>query len=82
MVARNIKICFSLILFLAGSGASADSFTDMLQNLAVQTACLGQYSSTEAGGSWEDDLHDYYTPQMMAGRFKEMSGERTRIETF
>lgn len=60
----------------------ADDFTDILQDLAIQTACLGQYSATQAGGGWYDDPHDYYTPQMMASRFKNMSGSMTRTTTF
>lgn len=71
-----VFICFSL------NFANADDFTDMLQDLAMQTACLGAYSSTEAGSSWIDDPQDYYQPYMMAERFAEISGNRTRIQTF
>lgn len=60
----------------------ADSFSDILQDLAIQTACIGQYSATQTGGGWYDDPHDYYTPQMMAERFKNMSGSMTRTTTF
>lgn len=60
----------------------ADSFTDAIQDLAIQTACIGQYSATQAGGGWYDDPHDYYTPPMMADRFKDMSGNMTRTDTF
>ena len=60
----------------------ADSFTDILQDLAIQTACIGQYSMTQAGGGWYDDPQDYYTPQMMAERFRQMSGNMTRTTTF
>ena len=60
----------------------ADSFTDTIQDLAMQTACIGQYSATQAGGGWYDDPHDYYTPQMMAERFAKMSGNMTRTTTF
>lgn len=31
---------------------SADDFTDVPQDLAIQTACLGQYSATQAGDGW------------------------------
>ena len=60
----------------------ADSFTDAIQDLAIQTACVGQYSATQAGGGWYNDPHDYYTPQMMAERFSKMSGNMTRTTTF
>ncbi len=48
----------------------------------MQTACIGQYSATQAGGGWNDDPHDYYTPKMLAERFKKMSGDMTRTTTF
>lgn len=70
-----LLIAFSVVLY-------ADEFTDILQDLAVQTACTGKYSATQAGGGWRDDPHDYYTPEMMAECFKAMSGSMTRIATF
>ena len=60
----------------------ADAFTDIIQDLAAQTACLGVYSATQAGGGWYEDPQDYYTPRMMAQRFARMSGKKTRTETF
>lgn len=79
----RIHICvLAVIFYITGNITYADEFTDMLQDLAVQTACLGTYSSTEAGKTSKEDPHDYYTPSMMAERFSEMSGSRTRIETF
>ncbi|MDR2803942.1 MAG: hypothetical protein LBB22_06615 [Treponema sp.] len=44
----------------------------MLQDLAVQTACLSMYYSAETGiiaTSRYDDPPDYYNPPMMANRF-------------
>ncbi len=77
------KILFSfLFISLFMGNASADKFTDVLQDIAVQTACLGKYSNVEAGIHSEKDPKDYYTPSMMAERFARMSKERTRIETF
>lgn len=72
----------SIILLFSLVSSYADSFTDILQDLAVQTACIGQYSATQAGGGWDEDPHDYYTPSMMAERFKNMSGNMTRTTTF
>ena len=60
----------------------ADPFTDAIQDLAMRTACIGQYSMTEAGGGWYDDPHDYYTPQMIASRLAQESGNMTRSNTF
>jgi len=71
-----------IVLLVFISVSLADSFTDAIQDLAVQTACIGQYSASEAGGGWYDDPHDYYTPQMMAGRFARMSGNKTMTTTF
>lgn len=80
---KNRHIIFEIIIsLLAATLSYADSFTDILQDLAVQTACIGQYSATQAGGGWYDDPHDYYTPPMMAERFKNMSGNMTRTTTF
>jgi hypothetical protein len=67
--------------------AKADDLAVLLQDLAIQTACLGMYSSTEADLKDEItnryvDPPDWYTPPMMASRFAEMSGNMTRITTF
>lgn len=79
----KIKISFILFQILVfESFCHADTFTDMIQDLAMQTACLGCYSNTEAGYSNIQDPHDYYTPQFLAKRFAEMSGNRTRTQTF
>ena len=69
------------IFLLLSVYSFADSFTDAIQDLAMQTACVGQYSAAEAGG-WFDDPHDYYTPRTLAERFAKMSGNRTRTTTF
>lgn len=71
-----------ILLFSSTVILFADSFLNIIQDLAMQTACIGSYSSTQAGGGWYDDPHDYYTPQRLAARFKKMSGERTRTQTF
>ena len=73
---------FLIIIIFPYFATFADSFTDAIQDLAIQTACIGKYSATQAGGGWYDDPYDYYTPDMMAGRFKEMSGNMTRTTTF
>ena len=78
---KSICNCFFLFFFL-NSFLYPDSFTNIIQDLAMQTACIGQYSATQAGGGWNDDPHDYYTPKMLAERFKEMSGDMTRTVTF
>lgn len=60
----------------------ADSFTNAIQDLAVWTACVGQYSATQAGGGWYEDPYDYYTPNLIAGRLATESGTMTRTQTF
>ena len=77
-----MKQLLFLIAFFRVSLAFADDFTNILQDLAKQTACLGKYSNTEAGNYNIPDPHDYYTPEMMAQRFSKMSGIRTKIDTF
>lgn len=76
------KLLILLTFMIISTNFFADSFTDAIQDLAIQTACIGQYSATQAGGGWYDDPHDYYTPAMMAERFKDMSGNMTRTDTF
>ena len=76
------RLIFTMLAFIIAVNSFADSFTDAIQDLAIQTACIGQYSATQAGGGWYDDPHDYYTPAMMAERFKDMSGNMTRTTTF
>ncbi|MDR2177315.1 MAG: hypothetical protein LBP20_04640 [Treponema sp.] len=73
---------FSIVLVCT---INADDLANLLQDLAVQTACLGQYSSAETGAivtSRYDDPPDYYAPPLLANRFAEMSGDMTRITTF
>jgi hypothetical protein len=78
---------FWFLLLVLIYNVRADDLADLLQDLAIQTACLGMYSSAEAGVV--DDITnryidppDWYTPPMMNTRFAEMSGEKTRITTF
>lgn len=71
-----------LFTFFSIAAAHADDFTSILQDLAVQTACIGQYSATQAGGTWSEDPLDYYKPYLLAERFKKMSGNTTRTITF
>lgn len=78
---KRLSLLIAIFIFSL-SFSYADDFTDILQDLAIQTACIGQYSATQAGGGWYDDPHDYYTPQLMAARFKNMSGNMTKTATF
>lgn len=76
------NICRLFVFAAIFSVSFADSFTEAIQDLAMQTACIGSYSMTEVGGDRYDDPQDYYTPQMMAERFAQMSGNKTRTITF
>jgi len=74
-------IQFSVLIY----SIAADDLADILQDLAVQTACLGMYSKAETGvyvTSRYDDPFDWYDPPIMANRFAEMSGNMTRTITF
>lgn len=44
------RVILSIIFTLSLTGLFADTFTDAIQDLAIQTACVGMYSKTEAGG--------------------------------
>ena len=73
------------LFFILISTILADDLADLLQDLAVQTACLGMYSTAQTGRyvtSRYDDPPDYYTPNIMANRFAKMSGDMTRTITF
>jgi len=78
------------ILFLIFSivfKIQADDLADLLQDLAIQTACLGEYSSTQAGTidyitNRYIDPPNWYTPSLMASRFASMSGSMTRTILF
>ena len=77
------KLIASLVLFSSFvARLFADTFTDAIQDLAMRTACIGQYSATQAGGGWYEDPYDYYTPQMIASRLSQESGNMTRTATF
>jgi hypothetical protein len=83
MVRKKSMLVF--FLFVLVYTTTADDLADILQDLAIQTACLGMYSSAEAGmivTSRYDDPDDWYIPRMMAGRFAKMSGNMTRTNTF
>ena len=43
------KLLILLTFMIISTNFFADSFTDAIQDLAIQTACIGQYSATQAG---------------------------------
>jgi len=76
-----VILLFSLLTYTI----SADDLADLLQDLAVQTACLGRYSIAQANKyvtTRYNDPPDYYEPPMLANRFAAMSGDMTRTITF
>jgi len=78
-----LKRKFILFIFIVFPHLlAADSFTDAIQDLAVQIACTGTYNATQAGKTWRDDPYDYYTPKYMAERFTKLSGSVTEYGTF
>jgi hypothetical protein len=81
------KILAGFLFFLCIFTTNADDLADILQDLAIQIACIGMYSATEAGKTSGvinryDDPDDWYTPPLMATRFAQMSGSMTRTNTF
>jgi len=76
---------FALLFFNFLYTATADELADILQDLAVQIACVGMYSTAQTGvyvTSRYDDPPNYYDPPMMANRFAAMSGNMSRTITF
>jgi tetratricopeptide (TPR) repeat protein len=53
-----------------------------LQWLAVQTACIGMYNNAQAGNYEMPDPVDYYTPADIRALLADLSGSRTRTDTF
>jgi hypothetical protein len=85
MSKKTIFLFISALYFLSISIISADDLSDLLQDLAVQTACLGRYSTAQTGvyvTSRYNDPPDWYDPPMMANRFATMSGNMSRTITF
>jgi hypothetical protein len=80
---KKVLIVFSFFYFVCTIGA--DELADLLQDLAIQTACLGMYSTAQTGvyvTSRYDDPPNWYDPPMMANRFAQRSGNMTRTITF
>jgi hypothetical protein len=82
---RSLFVGILLLVFIWTT--KADELADLLQDLAIQTACIGMYSATEASKmegviNRYDDPPDWYTPPLMATRFAQMSGNMTRTNTF
>ena len=78
-------VIFIASFFIFSYTINADAFAEVLQDLAIQTACLGMYSIAQTGVSVTsryDDPPDWYDPPMMANRFAAMSGNMTRTNTF
>jgi hypothetical protein len=81
------KILAGFLFCLCVFTANADDLANILQDLAVQIACIGRYSAAEAEpsvlvASRYTDPRDWYDPSIMAERFAVMSGNMTRITTF
>jgi hypothetical protein len=79
------RILFLIFFPIITYTISADDLADLLQDLAVQTACLGRYSIAQANKyvtTRYNDPPDYYEPPMLANRFAAMSGNMSRTITF
>jgi tetratricopeptide (TPR) repeat protein len=58
------------------------SFTDELQWLAVQTACIGIYNMEQTGNYTLSDPHDYYQPNHIRSYLTALSGDETKNTMF
>lgn len=79
---KKIKLVFCILIMLISKSVFADDFIDFIHGLAIYSACSGQYSATQYGGSPSEDPEDYYKPQLIAELLAEMSGERTKSDLF
>ena len=80
-------IVFIASFFIFSYTINADTLAEILQDLAIQTACLGKYSATQASKAEGvinryPDPDDWYTPKDMDVRLAQMSGNMTRTNTF
>ena len=66
---------FLIIIIFPYFATFADSFTDAIQDLAIQTACIGKYSATQAGGGWYDDCIADGTYYNLLSRLEEIKNE-------
>ena len=79
------NLIFVIVFSFLANTITADDLSNILQDLAVQIACLGRYSTAQTGvnvTSRYKDPPDWYDPPMMANRFAAMSGNMTRTITF
>jgi hypothetical protein len=84
---KKYLFTYSFLFFVFVYTTNADDLANLLQDLAIQTACIGMYSATEASKASGviqryDDPHDWYTAPLMATRFAQMSGNMTRTNMF
>jgi tetratricopeptide (TPR) repeat protein len=86
-----MKKLISVVLLLAGLtfayaadkyAPTGNTLTDALQWLAVQTACVGQYSNAQIGEYWKPDPRDNYQPSDIGQYLAARSGNRTRTSGF
>jgi len=80
------KSIFAGVLFsLLAASIPADDLANRLQDLAIQTACVGVYTKAKTNINVNlryDDPPDYYTPSMLANRFTTISGSKTHTNAF
>jgi tetratricopeptide (TPR) repeat protein len=82
--ASSIKRSASAILLLFSTvfAVAADAFTDSLQWLAKEIACIGTYSNAQAGDYTHPDPTNYYKPSDIREYLARQSGNRTKTATF
>jgi tetratricopeptide (TPR) repeat protein len=71
-----------LLLILTTWYGFTDDLTGELQWLAVEIACIGQYSNAQAGNYTLGDPRDHYRPADIREYLTVKSGDRTRTQTF
>jgi tetratricopeptide (TPR) repeat protein len=71
-----------LLLFSTVFAIAATDFTDELQWLAMQIACIGQYNNAQTGDYTHGDPLDYYRPSDIREYLTQQSGNRTKTDTF
>ena len=78
---KNISIYLLFCILCARIYSSDDSFFEAIQWNTIYSACIGQYSNSEAGID-APDPYDFYTPADLGTYLSEKSGRKTKTDTF
>ncbi len=80
MMKKTFVLLFMLLFLFSLS--FADSFTDAIQELAMRTACAGQYIKEESEDGPCISMSDYYTQKLFTSEISQETNTSTKSSTF